>query len=118
VHETCRKELHALLEEEPDLIARMASVAALLYARLPRVSFCGFYRVVETELLVIGPYRPRWNISSPSCSPSRSLVGGCRAGTEPCQPRNGVVKFALGTGLSDAGIALDLRILKRAIEAR
>jgi GAF domain-containing protein len=53
----CRRDLVALLAEEPDQIARMASVAAVLYERMDDVSFCGFYRVIEKNLLVIGPYQ-------------------------------------------------------------
>lgn len=52
-----RQSVVALLEEEPDEIARMASTAAVLYACLPQVSFAGFYRIVEPEMLVIGPYQ-------------------------------------------------------------
>lgn len=54
---TIERDLAALLADEPDLIARMASVAAVLYERMPDVSFCGFYRVLEPGLLVIGPYQ-------------------------------------------------------------
>ncbi|MCA9727042.1 MAG: GAF domain-containing protein [Candidatus Eisenbacteria bacterium] len=57
IHDTCRRELHALLADEPDVIARMASVAAVLYHHLPRVSFCGFYRVMTPGVLVVGPYQ-------------------------------------------------------------
>ena len=53
----CRRDLVALLAEEPDLIARMASVAAVLYERMDDISFCGFYRAIGKDLLVIGPYQ-------------------------------------------------------------
>lgn len=53
----CRRDLVALLADEPDLIARMASVAAILFERMPEVSFCGFYRVIAEDVLVIGPYQ-------------------------------------------------------------
>lgn len=53
----CAVELDALLAGEDDPIARMATTAALLFQRVPRVSFVGFYRVVSPELLVVGPYQ-------------------------------------------------------------
>lgn len=40
---------------EPDRIANMANVAALLFAGLPRVNWAGWYRVVGEEL-VLGPF--------------------------------------------------------------
>lgn len=51
------RDLGALLEDETDVIAKMASVAAVLYDRMDDVSFCGFYRVTEPDELVIGPYQ-------------------------------------------------------------
>ena len=40
-----------------DPIAAMASAAAVLFEILPSASWVGFYRVVEPELLRIGPYQ-------------------------------------------------------------
>jgi L-methionine (R)-S-oxide reductase len=56
-HEVCRRELVALLEGEEDLIARMSTVAAVLFTYVPRVSFCGFYRDRGDGTLVVGPYQ-------------------------------------------------------------
>lgn len=39
-----------------DGIARMATIAALLHARMPHYFWTGFYRLVEGEL-VVGPYQ-------------------------------------------------------------
>ncbi len=44
-----------ITEGEPDRIANMANVAALLFAGLPRVNWAGWYRVVGGEL-VLGPF--------------------------------------------------------------
>jgi L-methionine (R)-S-oxide reductase len=52
-----REELAALLEGEPDPVARMASAAAVLIEKIPGISFAGFYRVRKGDQLVIGPYQ-------------------------------------------------------------
>lgn len=46
----------ALTSGEPDPIANMANVAALLWEYLPDVNWTGFYRVVDGEL-VLGPFQ-------------------------------------------------------------
>lgn len=51
----------ALVEGEPDGIANMANVAALLWQFLPGLNWAGFYRMVEDEL-VLGPF-----IGKPAC---------------------------------------------------
>ena len=43
------------MEGEPDLIANAANVAALLFTRLPRVNWAGFYLLGDGEL-VLGPF--------------------------------------------------------------
>ena len=63
--ETSRSELYdrligdlvAILEGIDDAIAAMATVACLVYERVPGVSFAGFYRRVAPELLRVGPYQ-------------------------------------------------------------
>ena len=52
-------EILAVLEGEPDLIARMATVSAMLAQALPSVSWGGFYLVdpLRREELVVGPYQ-------------------------------------------------------------
>lgn len=46
----------ALTAGEPDAVANMANVAALLWEYLPDVNWTGFYRVVDGEL-VLGPFQ-------------------------------------------------------------
>lgn len=48
----------ALTAGEPDAIANMANVAALLWEGLPDLNWTGFYRNVEGEL-VLGPFQGR-----------------------------------------------------------
>lgn len=51
----------ALVEGEPDSVANMASVAALIAQFLPGLNWAGFYRMVEGEL-VLGPF-----VGKPAC---------------------------------------------------
>ncbi|MBP6441218.1 MAG: GAF domain-containing protein [Sphingorhabdus sp.] len=46
----------ALTGDEPDAVANMANIAALLWEYLPDVNWTGFYRVVDGEL-VLGPFQ-------------------------------------------------------------
>ncbi len=46
----------ALTAGEPDGIANMANIAALLWEYLPDVNWTGFYRMVDGEL-VLGPFQ-------------------------------------------------------------
>jgi GAF domain-containing protein len=48
----------ALTESEPDPIANMANVAALLWESLPDLNWAGFYRNLDGEL-VLGPFQGR-----------------------------------------------------------
>jgi L-methionine (R)-S-oxide reductase len=54
-----KTEIAAVLEGEPDLIARMASVASMLRAAFPHFFWVGFYRVdpAKGTELVVGPYQ-------------------------------------------------------------
>ena len=45
----------ALTAGEPDGVANMANVAALLWQLLPELNWAGFYRAIEGEL-VLGPF--------------------------------------------------------------
>mgnify|MGYP006294375681 CR=1 FL=1 len=56
------RELSALLGDEPDRIANASNTAALLFHRLPDVSWVGFYFAVPAEddvgrELVLGPFQ-------------------------------------------------------------
>jgi L-methionine (R)-S-oxide reductase len=55
-YERLNGQLAGLLEKTPDLQARMATVAALLYHKFDYFFWCGFYRLVEGDLMV-GPYQ-------------------------------------------------------------
>jgi L-methionine (R)-S-oxide reductase len=48
----------ALTEGEPDAVANMANIAALLWETLPDLNWAGFYRNVGGEL-VLGPFQGR-----------------------------------------------------------
>ncbi len=48
--------LDALTADEPDAIANMANAAALIWEYLPDLNWAGFYRLVESEL-VLGPFQ-------------------------------------------------------------
>ena len=45
-----------MTDGEPDAIANMANVAALIWQFLPDLNWAGFYRMVEGEL-VLGPFQ-------------------------------------------------------------
>ncbi|MXP26481.1 GAF domain-containing protein [Altererythrobacter indicus] len=70
----------ALTEGEPDTIANMANIAALMYQIVPNLNWAGFYRMVQDEL-VLGPF-----CGKPACI--RIPVG------------RGVCGAAVGTGQS------------------
>ncbi|EQB17054.1 GAF domain-containing protein [Sphingobium lactosutens] len=46
----------ALTRDEPDSVANMANISALLWQFLPDLNWAGFYRLVEDEL-VLGPFQ-------------------------------------------------------------
>ncbi|MGB6221592.1 MAG: hypothetical protein WBG04_11200 [Haloferula sp.] len=48
--------ISGLLDGEPDALARMAGVVAVLHGTMPHYFWTGFYRVVGSAL-VIGPYQ-------------------------------------------------------------
>jgi GAF domain-containing protein len=65
---------------EPDAIANMANVAALLWETLPDLNWAGFYRLVGGEL-VLGPFQGR-----PACIRipiGRGVCGVAAASLEP-----------------------------------
>jgi len=49
--------LRAMLEDEPDWIAAMATVACELHHAFGYYDWTGFYRAVSPTLLVVGPYQ-------------------------------------------------------------
>ncbi|MCX8720204.1 MULTISPECIES: GAF domain-containing protein [unclassified Lactobacillus] len=50
------KQAQSLLKDEHDVIANMSNLSALLYNNLPDVSYAGFYRYQNDELL-LGPFQ-------------------------------------------------------------
>jgi len=64
---------------EPDQIANMANVAALIWETLPDINWVGFYRNVDGEL-VLGPFNGR-----PACIRIPFGTGVCGAAAESLQ---------------------------------
>lgn len=64
---------------EPDAIANMANVAALIWETLPDLNWAGFYRNVDGELIV-GPFQGR-----PACIRIAFGDGVCGAAAETLQ---------------------------------
>ena len=48
--------LDGLTADEPDAIANMANIAAVLWEYLPDINWAGFYRLIDGEL-VLGPFQ-------------------------------------------------------------
>ena len=55
-YERIREQLAGLLAKSSDPVARMATVAALLFHKFDHYFFCGFYRLLDGDL-VVGPYQ-------------------------------------------------------------
>lgn len=55
-YQRIRDQLAGLLGKSQDPVARMATVAALLYHKFDHFFFCGFYRLLDGDL-VVGPYQ-------------------------------------------------------------
>lgn len=51
------KRIDALLEDESDWIAAMATIASEIHHAFPYFDWTGFYRAVSDQLLIIGPYQ-------------------------------------------------------------
>src|SRR5918997_2226428 len=71
----------ALTAGEPDAIANMANVAALLWETLPDLNWAGFYRNVEGEL-VLGPFQGR-----PACIRIPFGKGVCGTAAATLEPQ-------------------------------
>jgi L-methionine (R)-S-oxide reductase len=55
-YERIAEQLAGLLPKSSDALAHMATVAALLYHKFDHYFWCGFYRLVDGDL-VVGPYQ-------------------------------------------------------------
>jgi GAF domain-containing protein len=64
-------ELRALLAGEPDPVANAANTAALVFARLPRLNWAGFY-FLRGDTLVLGPFQ-----GQPACTRIKLGQGVC-----------------------------------------
>jgi L-methionine (R)-S-oxide reductase len=64
-------ELRALLAGERDPIANAANTAALIFARLPRLNWAGFY-FLQGDTLVLGPFQ-----GQPACTRIKLGQGVC-----------------------------------------
>lgn len=71
----------ALTAAEPDAIANMANVAALLWEALPDLNWAGFYRNLGGEL-VLGPFQGR-----PACIRIPFGKGVCGAAAASLEPQ-------------------------------
>jgi len=71
----------ALTAGEPDAIANMANVAALLWGALPDLNWAGFYRNVGGEL-VLGPFQGR-----PACIRIPFGKGVCGTAASTLEPQ-------------------------------
>ena len=56
IYDELFKAADALTDGEPDGIANMANIAALLWQFVPNLNWSGFYRMVDREL-VLGPFQ-------------------------------------------------------------
>ena len=50
-------QIEAALEGETDEVAVQATLACLLWETLPQTNWCGFYRRIADQMLVVGPYQ-------------------------------------------------------------
>jgi GAF domain-containing protein len=71
--------VEGLTSDEPDAIANMANVAALIWETLPDLNWAGFYRNVDGEL-VLGPFQGR-----PACIRIPFGQGVCGAAAQTLQ---------------------------------
>lgn len=56
-YELVKKQLHALLHDEPNQIANLSNASALLNQFLDRVNWVGFYLMDTNGELVLGPFQ-------------------------------------------------------------
>lgn len=61
----------ALLDGDEDLISRMANLSSLLYHSLKHVNWAGFYRFIDSQL-ILGPFQGK-----PACTPIPLGKGVC-----------------------------------------
>jgi len=66
----------AVISGEFDMIANMANISALLFERLEKVNWVGFYRVIDNEL-VLGPFQGK--VACIRIPKGKGVCGTCAA---------------------------------------
>ena len=82
-YRTLNRQAQALLEGEPDLIAKLANLSALLNQELTGINWVGFY-LLQGDTLVLGPFQGK-----PACV--RIPVGRGVCGTAVAQGKTQLV---------------------------
>src|SRR5260370_21166588 len=77
LYDELARQLAALIEGEPDLVANSANMAALIYHGLPDLNWAGFYFARQGEL-VLGPFQ-----GQPACIRIPWAEGVCGAAAAP-----------------------------------
>ena len=107
-YRTLNRQAQALLEGEPDLIAKLANLSALLNQELTGINWVGFY-LLQGDTLVLGPFQGK-----PACV--RIPVGRGVCGTAVAQGKTQLVDdvhqfegHIACDGASNAEIVIPLR---------
>ena len=56
LYQSINSQVVALIEDEPNLIANLANVSALLNLSLNDINWVGFYLLENEDTLVLGPF--------------------------------------------------------------
>ncbi len=56
LYQELNSQINAIITDEPDLIANMANISALLFERMSEINWVGFYRLKHQEL-ILGPFQ-------------------------------------------------------------
>lgn len=76
VYDELLASLHALVADEPDLIANLANIVAVLKQALPGASWVGFYRQIGADL-VLGPFQGK--LACTRIGPGKGVCGAAAA---------------------------------------
>ena len=77
-------QIKALCADEPDLIANLANISALIYDQLDDINWAGFYLTRAPQMLVLGPFQGkvacvRIPFSQGVCGAAARLTRHCQA---------------------------------------
>jgi L-methionine (R)-S-oxide reductase len=75
VYKKVLSSIHALIDDEEDIIAVMSTVAFVVYDRFPYMNWVGFYRMVDEKALKVGPYHG--TVGCLTIDISRGVCGKC-----------------------------------------